>query len=291
MTNPMITAIDQVAVVVEDAGKTAKWMEQKLGLGPWVCLQFGDDGSPVRYGTIEDCVCEGDPIGTYSIDCCCCDMPNGVQLEVISPKTGSSIFARWLQRYGPGVQHISVVLSDSYEASIARMAAAGHTQGQFTTVMTTERCAFVEHLQDLGTYLELHKRPESAGGPPDDSVDVTFLPGPTHEDLPQQPALFTQLEQINIETTDLQRSLTLLQDSYGIGPWQRGDHSAVCDTLNIRLKLIETQETLPCGAVIRTLTAVKAAPAAEEVPAEACAEGLRLPLRSTFGADLILRAE
>lgn len=304
MKNSMISKIDQVAVVVEDAKATVKYLEEHFGIGPWFCLQFGDDGkTDIRYGTIEDCVTEGDPIGTYSIDCCCCDMANGVQIEVISPKTGSSIFARYLQRHGPGVQHISIVISEPYEAAIARMAEAGHTTGQFATVMTEETCAFVEHLKVLGSYLELHKRPENFSGPPEDAVDVTFVPGPGPEDRPAQQAVFRQLDQINVVVEDLEASLAVLEGQYGLGPWTRQESqqaiTAVCDALNIRFQL--TQPLDPespdgrflkeHGTDIRSFTARMDAPVHGDVPVQEEGPVLRVLDDGIFGAELELERQ
>ncbi len=301
MSKPMISKIDQVSVVVEDAKATVNYLVEKFGIGPWAHLQFGDDGREnIRYGSIEDCVTEGDPIGTYSIDCVCCKMPNDVEIEVISPRKGSSIFARYLERHGAGAQHISLVLTGSYEETLERMAGAGFTTGQFATVIEDETCAFIEHMKSLGTYLEMHKRPDDWGAPIDDVIDLTFFPGPTPEDKPEKAPVFNQLDQINIVVEDLAASLDTMEAHYGIGPWEITENAdekkAVCASLNIRFCLIQPLNPDSAdgrflkahGTDIRSFSAKMVSPLAQDVPVQDEGDVLRYVDNGILGVDLEL---
>ncbi len=294
MSKPLFTKIDQVAVVVNDAKATIKYLSEKFGIGPWVMIQFGDAGDGFDgWASIEDCVCEGDPIGTYCIDCCCCSMPNGCEIEVISPRSGSSIFARYLDRHGPGVQHISIV-QDDFDETIARMKAAGFENGQLATVASDETCAFIEHLKVLGTYLELHRRPE-VWNPP--KANFQFYPGPTPEDKPATPPAFSQIEGVNIVTTDLEAALDILEKQYDIGPWEKtvsaGAKTAMCPALNIDIKIEQPLDKSSAdyalaeknGADIKSFT-VKQINPVSGVPVEDKGGCKIADIRDIFGAEL-----
>lgn len=103
---PLFTKVEQISMVVRDAKASAKFLCDEYGIGPWVCVQFGDagDGND-NWIPIENVVLDGEEIGTYSIDCCCCKMPSGIEIEIISPKKGDSVFARFLKEKGPQYRH------------------------------------------------------------------------------------------------------------------------------------------------------------------------------------------
>ncbi len=301
---PLFTQVEQVSMVVRNAVESAKFLCDTYGVGPWTCVQFGDagDGND-NWIPIENVVLDGEEIGTYSIDCCVCDLPSGIQLELISPKKGDSVFARFLAENGPGIQHISINNGD-YEETLARMAAAGYRPGQVATVDTTETCAFINHKDVVGCYLEIHKRPEDFQFP---DVKPMFIPGPGREDKPKTPPLFTDIDQIGIVVEDVEHAIRVMNDQYGIGPWilldfgdcGRGDHvktenvvmdgkpigtfatrAAICDALNIQLEIMEPvskqgvhYETLKnYGSSAQHLSLVQAQPY-EEVKARMDAAG------------------
>ena len=260
---PLFTKVEQISMVVRDAKASAKFLCDEYGIGPWVCVQFGDagDGND-NWIPIENVVLDGEEIGTYSIDCCCCKMPSGIEIEIISPKKGDSVFARFLKEKGPGIQHISVNNGD-YEETLARMKVAGYTKGQTATVDKVETCSFIDHRDLVGCFLEIHKRPENFEYP---KVQPEFIPGPGPEDKPTTPSLFDDFDQIGIVVPDVEHAAKVLNDEYGIGPWimldfgdcGRGDfvttenviyngknigafatRAAICDALNIQLEIME----------------------------------------------------
>lgn len=176
---PLFTQIEQISMVVHDAKASAKFLAETYGVGPWLCVQFGDAGDGNQnWIPVEDVVLEGEPLGTYSIDCAVCDLPSGVQLEIISPKRGDSVFSRFLETYGPGIQHLSIN-NGSYEETVARMEQAGYYLNQTARIDGREICAFSEHKDLFGCFLEIHKRPEDFHYP---QVVPEFIPGPGPED-------------------------------------------------------------------------------------------------------------
>lgn len=295
MNKPLFHKVDQVAVVVEDALATVRYLMEEFGVGPWVHIQFGDahDGNP-RWASIEDCVTEGEAIGTYCIECCCCSMPNGVELEVISPVNGSSIFARYLDRHGPGVQHVSIV-QDDFDETIARMKAAGFSRGQLATVAKDETCAFIEHLSVLGTYLELHRRPAVFNPPPVDMVE--FLPGPTPDVLPAKPRVFPQIESINIVTADLDGSLNVMRGQYGFEEWELDEteaaRTAVYRKLNVDIRLSQPKDPDSAGGRLIQAHGTDIASLTVKIEGDPAAYGAAerdgetyIDLKQIFGAEL-----
>lgn len=260
---PLFTKVEQISMVVRDARESARFLCDTYGIGPWICVQFGDagDGND-NWIPIEDVVLDGKYVGTYSIDCCVCDLPSGIQLEIISPKAGDSVFSRFLAEKGPGIQHISINNGD-YEETLDRMAQAGYRPGQTATVDKVETCTFVDHKDVIGCYLEIHRRPENFTLP---QVRPEFIPGPGPEDRPAVTPLFDDFDQIGIVVPDVERAVRVLNDEYGISPWilldfgdcGRGEfvttenvvldgkevgsfatRAAICDALNIQLEIME----------------------------------------------------
>lgn len=260
---PLFTKVEQISMVVRDARASARFLCDTYGIGPWICVQFGDagDGND-NWIPIENVVLDGENIGTYSIDCCVCDLPSGIQIEIISPKAGDSVFARFLADKGPGIQHISINNGD-YQETLDRMARAGYRPGQTATVDRDETCTFVDHKDVIGCYLEIHERPENFTLP---QVKPEFIPGPGPEDKPAVQPLFDDFDQIGIVVENVEHAVRVLNDEYGIGPWVlldfgdcgRGEYvttehvvldgkeigsfatrAAICDALNIQLEIME----------------------------------------------------
>ena len=70
-----------------------------------------------------------------------------------------------LKRYGPTTHYLSLKHRLSYEEIKRRMDEAGFTEGQVATIGTTETCLYADHMDLLGCYLEVHKRPENFAQP------------------------------------------------------------------------------------------------------------------------------
>lgn len=263
MKKPLFTKVEQVSMVVRDAKESARFFSDTYGIGPWLCVQFGDagDGND-NWIPAENVVLDGEEIGTYCIDCCVCTLPSGIELELISPKKGDSVFARFLKERGPGIQHISINNGD-YRETLERMAAAGYKPGQTAFIDGNETCAFVDHRDVVGCYFEIHDRPENFKYP---DVTPEYIPGPGPDDKPKAVPLFDDIDQIGIVVEDVEKAVRVMNDEYGIGPWilldfgdcGRGEYvttenvvlngenigtfatrAAICDALNIQLEIME----------------------------------------------------
>ena len=155
---PLFEDFDQIGIVVPDVEEAVRVLNDVYGIGPWVLLDFGDCGHG-PYVTTENVVLDGKRIGTIAARGAICDALN-IQLEIIEPVSEQGVHAECLKKYGPMIQHLSVKQNLPYEEIKHRMAAAGFTGGQESTVDTTETCLYSDHMDFLGLYIEVHKRPE-----------------------------------------------------------------------------------------------------------------------------------
>ena len=260
---PWIRSIDQLGFVVRDLDACVRLFADQYGIGPWTIVNFGAPGGENTI-PIEDVVLCGEAIGTYAIRCAVCDMPNGVQLELIEPRDGKSIFAKYLAEHGPGLQHVSVVLAQPFDDVLAHLRATGRLErGQIATVDRQETCVFADFRDTLGTCIELHKRPETFRFP---DVQPEFYPASGKMPEDAEP-LFTAVEQIGIVVPDLKAAVAPLHDEQGIGPWilvdfgdcgtgtsfvsvenavldgvpfgTYGTHIGICEQFNVQLEVME----------------------------------------------------
>lgn len=89
--------IYQIGIVVRDVRKAAEHYWKTLGVGPW---QIGSLGPPV----VRDVTVRGKPVtvsvrGAYA-------QSGPVQLELIEPLEGPSIWKEFLEEKGGGLHHV-----------------------------------------------------------------------------------------------------------------------------------------------------------------------------------------
>lgn len=82
--------IDQLGIVVEDMDKTSKFLE-KLGIGPFSTMVASIPGGKIKIGLFQ----HGD-----------------LQIELIQPLQGNTLHARYLEKEGEGLQHVSSHVED-----------------------------------------------------------------------------------------------------------------------------------------------------------------------------------
>ena len=111
-------APDQVAFVVEDLDAAAEAMSRSLGAAPWIGWNYTADYVPER-------VFRGQP-GRFEsrVAAWLGAEPN---LELIQPVTGPSIFTEFLERHGPGMQHLGYFVDD-FAAPKAHLESLGYEE-------------------------------------------------------------------------------------------------------------------------------------------------------------------
>jgi methylmalonyl-CoA/ethylmalonyl-CoA epimerase len=150
MENPLISRIQQVALVVHDLDKTIAEYTEKLGIGPWwVCL-YG----PPR---LTDMRIRGKDV-PYSMKLAL-TWVGDTMWEVIEPVDGPSIYKEFLEEQGEGLHHVLVDHQGlDFDAALAEFAKRGCPplmEGTFGEV----RYAYVDSEGPLRTVLEIVHRP------------------------------------------------------------------------------------------------------------------------------------
>lgn len=105
----------QVAHAVRDIERAMRHYWEKLGIGPWDVYTFGPPA-------LRDSMVRGRPSDhTYSLAVV---WIGGVQLELIQPLTGRSIYDDFLEQKGEGLHHIKLYYPDTAQA-LRRLAGRG----------------------------------------------------------------------------------------------------------------------------------------------------------------------
>ncbi|GAA4874476.1 VOC family protein [Actinomycetospora straminea] len=81
-------------------------------------------------------------------------LPGGMKIELISPLRDDAPVARFLEKRGPGVHHITLVFAD-VEVAVARLTACGYEVVDVDLSAPHWREAFVRPRSGLGTLLQL----------------------------------------------------------------------------------------------------------------------------------------
>jgi methylmalonyl-CoA/ethylmalonyl-CoA epimerase len=89
-------AISQVGIVVKDLQKAVDNYQQKFGIGPWMTMRIG---SPL----LRDLTLRGKPVEASMMGAIA---QNGnIQMELIQPLEGPSIWKEFLEQRGGGIHH------------------------------------------------------------------------------------------------------------------------------------------------------------------------------------------
>jgi hypothetical protein len=103
-----IKGINQVAIVVDDLEKTAMNYWNILGIGPWMIFDWE---APLVY----DRKYHGRP--AEAREKIALTQVGDVQLELVQPVEGQSIYKDWLDEHGESIHHINFIVDDVDESS------------------------------------------------------------------------------------------------------------------------------------------------------------------------------
>ena len=98
-----------VGVVVKDLERTLDTLTNVFGIGPFKIVDFppkdtDEDVEMTYYGKPAD----------FSAKFCFADMGN-IELEIIQPISGKSVWFDFLEKHGEGIHHIKFLVSDLQE--------------------------------------------------------------------------------------------------------------------------------------------------------------------------------
>lgn len=109
--------IVRIGIVVGDAQKTAGRYEEVLGVGPWTFTN----------GTAEDVVLHGRALGNKSFSLRSAVAQFGdLQIELIQPLSGPSLYMEFLSIHGNGIHHLSLGFVDDADAMVDTMRKEGY---------------------------------------------------------------------------------------------------------------------------------------------------------------------
>ena len=151
--------IDQICMIVKDLDKAVKAYWELFGVGPW---RFYTYGKP----QLKRLSYRGKP-GDYQMRLALARM-GALQIELIEPLEGDSIYADFVEEHGYGLHHIAVVVEDMASA-VAQAQAAGLSVTQDGAGFGPDgdgAYAYLDTEDKIGTTIELIERPKRAR-PPD----------------------------------------------------------------------------------------------------------------------------
>jgi len=197
------TGINQVAVVVKDLEEVAENYWNLLGIGPWTVFDWE---APLVY----DRTYHGKPVRAR--ERIALTQVGKVQLELVQPVEGPSIYADWIEEHGEGLHHINSLVDDVDKVA-ASLTAEGYPSLQSGKCGATDR---------PGTFHYLDLKPLRAIWEP---VHIGEKPGVVPLVIPKSnqssPAKIkcTGINQIGIVVKDVEEVAWNYWNILGIGPW------------------------------------------------------------------------
>jgi methylmalonyl-CoA/ethylmalonyl-CoA epimerase len=119
-TKPLFRKITQVGLVVRDCKATAKRYWDEFGIGPWEFYTLDPSNTP-------DMTLRGRPV-EHAFRAALARVGE-VEIELIEPLDGNSLYAEHLVAHGEGLHHIAFDVDD-FEQTKARLADLGYRQTQ-----------------------------------------------------------------------------------------------------------------------------------------------------------------
>ncbi len=233
MPSNIVTDLIQICLVTEHFEDTVNRLATTLGIGPWKCWDYVP---PQIFATRRD---DQPAAWTMKLGVA---WVGAVQLEVIQPLAGDTIYREYLEAQGEGAQHLLVGTAPGYFEAIKQFEAAGHRAAQSARInpamliggltipapprFIANRIAVQFTYHDtraaLGTVLEISKMPPGIPfrlgirlGKPDvwvpaDSRDV-------EASLPNR--MIEAITKVGIVVDDLESTIANWQ-GLGVTPWE-----------------------------------------------------------------------
>jgi catechol 2,3-dioxygenase-like lactoylglutathione lyase family enzyme len=143
----------QLAWVTADLDATERSLSALLGARKWVRMPG------VHFGP-ETCTHRGRP-ADYTADIAL-SYAGDLQLELIAPGTGDSVYSEFLDRSGPGLHHVCVEVADeaAFDAAVAAAADRGATVAAQGVMPGGMRFAYVSDERSGVPYVEIAHIPD-----------------------------------------------------------------------------------------------------------------------------------
>ena len=195
--------INQIAIVVKDLEEVAENYWNILGIGPWTIFNWE---APLVF----DRTYHGKP--ARARERIALTQVGNVQLELLQPVEGPSIYADWIAEQGEGLHHLNFLVDDVDE--IARIfTAEGFPSLQSGKYGATERQGAFNYfdIKPLRTIWEPVHVGEKTGAPP--------LIFPDTKEASPAKVKCKAINQVAIVVKDLEMVAQNYWNILGIGPW------------------------------------------------------------------------
>ncbi|MCZ8380972.1 VOC family protein [Mycobacterium sp. CPCC 205372] len=143
----------QLAWVTDDLAATERSLSALLGARNWVRMPG------VHFGP-DTCTHRGQP-ADYTADISL-SYAGDLQLELIAPGSGDSVYSEFLDRSGPGLHHVCVEVTDeaAFDAAVAAAADGGATVAAQGVMPGGMRFAYVSDERSGVPYIEIAHIPD-----------------------------------------------------------------------------------------------------------------------------------
>jgi catechol 2,3-dioxygenase-like lactoylglutathione lyase family enzyme len=153
-----VTGITQVGIVVRDAAATARRYWEDLGVGPWRFYTIDPRNTPGM-------TLRGRPV-EHAFRAALARV-GAIELELIQPLDGDSLYAEFLELHGEGVQHLAFGTED-LARTLEVLGDRGYREVQGGRTFGTGRYVYLDTDERLGTLTELGERAGEL--PPPDEI-------------------------------------------------------------------------------------------------------------------------
>lgn len=154
-----IKQVLQVGVVVKDLQKAMEHYWNILGIGPWHIYTF-------QPPFVSNTTLRGKP-APYTMRLALTQVGN-IQWELIQPLDGPSIYKEFLEQKGGGLHHVACDMGD-YDQAVAALKKHG-IDILMSGATPVDTFAQMDTEKDLGTGIEIYKRPAKFKLPPPEAI-------------------------------------------------------------------------------------------------------------------------
>jgi hypothetical protein len=144
----------QVAIIVRDLHRTAEHYQELLGIGPWQVVSIDDS-------MFEESTYRGRPV-KHRFDLALA-MSGPMQIELIQPIEGETIYADFLREHGEGVHHLGHIRVDDLDEAVRAFEQRGAACIQSGCSQRGGGYAYMDTVGSLGFVTEILK---GRDGPP-----------------------------------------------------------------------------------------------------------------------------
>jgi len=202
-----VKGINQVALVVKDIQATVENYWNILGIGPWEIYSWE---APLVY----DRKYHGKP--TWAREKIALAQVGAVQMELVQPVEGDSIYQDSLVEHGEGLHHLNFLVDDvdELDETAEILAKEGFPTSQSGRIGTSE---------DKGGYNYIDIKPlHTIWEPVHESSHLNAVPTryPDTEQVSPAKVKVKGINQIALVVKDLQRTVENYWNILGIGPWE-----------------------------------------------------------------------